>query len=130
MEKVEGENQLFDLFREINSGGLEGYDHDEQALMLRFESIGGPREDNTLYLKFLFVEYFHLPLGFDGYSEDGYGIDEIREIDKEEAIGLMPQSSLASFGSSQDDYKCYRFYANNVATPFYVYCLSLEGYMN
>lgn len=129
MRIIRDKNQLLELFKEMNSGGLVSYDDAEQALVFRFGSNGGPSEDEILTIKFTFVEYSHLPLGFDSVSIDKYGIDEIKIASEDEARDVVPDCSSLPLNYKKDDYRCYRFYANGVPSPFYIYCLNLEGWI-
>jgi hypothetical protein len=127
MKVITDKENLFDLFKELNSGGVYRYDEDDQALEFKLESIGGEMEAYTLVLTFPFVEYFHLPVSLDACSFNGYGIDEIREASEEEARQVMPVESCETMNYKKSDYRCFRFYANEYASPFYIYSLGLTG---
>ena len=122
-------NQLSDAFKDFSSGGLERYDDDSQALIFKLQSNGGPRENEELYLKFNYVEYFHLPISFDAPKINGYSLDEIKVESESEAKKLMPKSSSELLNYKDSDYRCYRFYANNTPSPYYIYCLSVESWV-
>ena len=124
---IKDKTQILTLVQEINSGGLHSYDDQEQSLVFNFESNGGEREDCTLTLRFIFVEYFHLPLSLDAASINGYGIDEIRVASEKEAKAFMPSVCYERMNYKKNDYRCYRFYANGEPSPFYIYCLDLEA---
>ncbi len=127
MEIIKDIDRVLKLFRELNSGGLESYDDENQALTFKFESNGGINEDYTLTIRFTFVEYFQLPLSLDACSINGYGVDEIRLISEEEARLVMPIICCERMDYRKNNYRCYRFYANEKASPFYIYCLTLDG---
>lgn len=127
MEVIRENTVLLELFKELNSGGLDGYEDDDQALVLRLESNGGPKEDSTFFLKFNYVEYFQLPLGLDAPRINGCTIDEIRIVSEDEARELMPKCCYETVNYKKSDYRCFRFYADNHPSPFYIYCLGIEG---
>ena len=130
MRIIKDERELFQLFEELNSGGLEKYDDDDQALVLKLNSNGGPKEDYTLCLKFAFVEYFQLPIALDAPRIEEFGLDEIRLVDEIEARQVMPECCCETLDYNKSEYRCYRFYANQKPSPFYIYCLKVEGWLS
>jgi len=113
-------------YAEINDGGFVKYDNDNQGFIFEFtSSAGGEREDETLQISFEYVNLFHLPLNFS-FSIGGKCINEIR---------VVPESDLENFLPSYDEktlpncenYQCYRFFAEEVETDFYIYCAAIKG---
>lgn len=129
MNIIKDESKLRNLFGELSGGGMSSYDDEDQALVFMFDSSGGgPFEDATLYLKFGFTEFFQLPLALDTVNGRGYGIDEFRSISKEECEAFIHVDITAQM-DFEGSYRCYRFFANGVASQYYIYCCYLEGWV-
>ncbi len=135
MNIIESESLLLKLFSEFNHGSLEEYLKEDNALIFKFESNGGKREDELFYLKFFEVYFFHLPISIDsvGIKKNRLGlfrdsIDELKSINQEEVKEVIPKSALESGLIDFEDFKCYRFYANSKPTEYYVYCARIEGW--
>ena len=126
MDLIEDISVLNKYFKEINEGGLEWYADDDQGLVFRFESGGGEYEDLSLFLKFDYVEYFQLPLNFEPIRISKNSIDEVRLVSQKEAREIIPDC-CDGVDYRKSKYRCYRFYADGLPSPFYVYCLHFTG---
>ena len=128
MEKYSDLKEINHLLHEMNAGGVESYDQDDQALVLRLESNGGIREGQTFFLKFNYVELFQLPLSLN-VSVHGKSIDRLCVVDECDLSDVLPNID-EDITYKNNDYRCYRFHAEDIPTNFYVYCLSVEGLLD
>lgn len=125
METMTDLNDINSFYSEMNSGGLKEYNNEDQALVFQFESNGGPREDDIFLLSFKYVELFHLPINLS-CPVDGKSLDEIVIVPENELATILPNVD-EEITYKNNDYRCYRFLADGLATDFYIYCLSVEG---
>ncbi|MES9941668.1 MAG: hypothetical protein ABW104_01660 [Candidatus Thiodiazotropha sp. 6PLUC2] len=128
MKIIKDELKLRKLFGELSNGGMSSYKNSDQALVYVFESNGGPFEDATLYLKFVFTEFFQMPLAIDSVNVQGYAIDEFRSITKEECESFIHKEITNQMDFSSN-YKCFRFYANGAPSQYYIYSAYIEGWV-
>ena len=120
MTLISNQKELLSLFSKLNCGGVSQYDDENQALEFVLDSLGGEMEEYTLTLRFVFVEYFHLPLSLDACSIKGFGIDKLIEANEEEARQVMPEESWSALDYNRTEYRCFRFYANEKPSSFYL----------
>ena len=59
-------------------------------------------------------------------SRSKKSIDEVRVVSQEEAKEII-SDCCDGVGYKKSKYRYYRFYADGLASPFYVYCLRLRG---